>query len=181
MSATVRPVTAATERFRAHYRRILEWWVGALMVIMAAEVVLGVVFRTLGSALAWYDEIASVLLAWLTFYGSALASVQRAHIGCPEVVAMLPWRARRAISIVAELLVIAFFVLLAVIGTVVLPVLATDALVSLPSVPMSVVQSVIPISAVLIVVAEVTYLIDLMIAERPPASEPEAVLADSLQ
>ena len=26
----------------------------------------------------------------LTFYGSALASVKRAHIGCPEVVAFLP-------------------------------------------------------------------------------------------
>jgi len=94
---------------------------------------------------------------------------------------MLPWRARRVVNIIAEILVIAFFVLLAAIGTFVLPVLATDALVSLPSVPMSIVQSVIPISAVLIVVAELTYLIDLVFAEQAPAAEPGPALADSLQ
>ena len=49
------------------------------MVGMAAEVTLGVVFRALGHSLAWYDEVASVLLAWLTFYGAALASVRRAR------------------------------------------------------------------------------------------------------
>ena len=57
-----------------------------LMVALAAEVTLGVAFRSFGQALAWYDEVASVLLAWLTFYGAALASVRRAHIGCPELV-----------------------------------------------------------------------------------------------
>ena len=36
-----------------------------------------------GQSLTWYDEVASHLLAWLTFYGAALASVKRAHIGCP--------------------------------------------------------------------------------------------------
>ena len=73
---------------------------------------LGVVFRFSGASLVWYDEVASILLAWLTFYGSALASVKRAHIGCPGLVERLPWRARRAVSIAAQLLVIAFFALL---------------------------------------------------------------------
>ena len=76
----------ATHRFRRRYGAFLEWVVIALMVILAAEVTLGVVFRGIGRSLSWYDEIASVLLAWLTFYGSALASVKRAHIGCPELV-----------------------------------------------------------------------------------------------
>ena len=50
------------------------------MVVLAVEVTLGVVFRASAQSLVWYDEVASVLLAWLTFYGSALASVQaRAH------------------------------------------------------------------------------------------------------
>ena len=73
------------------------------MVVLAVEVTLGVVFRAFGHSLIWYDEVASVLLAWLTFYGSALASVKRAHIGCPELVDALPWRARRAVDIVAQL------------------------------------------------------------------------------
>ena len=166
--------------FRKRYERFLEWIVIALMTVLAVEVTAGVVFRYLGHALIWYDEMASVLLAWLTFYGAALASVKRAHIGCPELLDAMGWRARRAFNIAAELVVIAFFVLLGWVGASVLPILATDALVSLPWIPMSVVQSVIPISAALIVVAEVLHLIDLITHAKPPAA-PESGLAEALQ
>ena len=159
----------ALHRFRNGYGRLLEVVVAALMIVLFAEVTLGVVFRAIGRSLIWYDEVASVLLAWLTFYGAALASVKRAHIGCPEVVDAMSWRGRRALNIVAEVLVIAFFVLLGAVGAAVLPVLATDALVSLPDIPMSVVQSVIPISAALIVLAEALHLVDLVRAREPAA------------
>jgi TRAP-type C4-dicarboxylate transport system permease small subunit len=167
----------ATARFRAGYGRALEWVVIALMLTLAVEVTLGIGFRVMGRSLSWYDEVASVLLAWLTFYGSALASVKRAHIGCPEVVAQLSWRARRLAGIVAQVLVIAFFALLGGVGAWILPVLATDALVSLPAVPMSVVQSVIPITSALIIVAEITYLIDLVATRDPPVA---SALAEGL-
>jgi TRAP-type C4-dicarboxylate transport system permease small subunit len=152
--------TAATrtQRWAAAYTRALEWLVIALMAVLAAEVTLGIVFRTFGRALVWYDEIASVLLAWLTFYGAALASAKRAHIGCPELIDALAPRARRYFDIAAQVLVIAFFALLAWVGASILPVLATDHLVSLPAVPMSLVQSVIPISALLVLVAEAMHL-----------------------
>jgi TRAP-type C4-dicarboxylate transport system permease small subunit len=143
-------------------------------------VALGVIFRTLGQSLAWYDEVASVLLAWLTFYGAALASVKRAHIGCPEVVEKMPWRARRIANIAAQLLVIAFFLLLGGVGLWVLPVLATDHMVSLPWIPISVVQSVIPLSAALIVVAEFTHLVDLVVAREPPQGSGDLALSEGL-
>jgi len=142
------------DRLRQGYERALEWVVIALMALLAAEVTAGVVFRTVGYSLVWYDEVASILLAWLTFYGSALAAVKRAHIGCPEVVALLPPGAKLAARLVVEVLVIAFFVLVGWTGTTVLGVLATDHLVSLPDIPVSWVQSVVPISAALIIVAE---------------------------
>ena len=176
------PLAASLRRFRARYGQLLEWVVIALMVILAAEVTLGVVFRTIGKSLSWYDELASVLLAWLTFYGSALASVKRSHIGCPEVVEQMPWRWRRAFGIFAQLLVIAFFTLLGVVGAQILPILHGESLVSLSWVPMSVVQSVIPISSALIVVAEVTHLIDLVIDREPPRQTTSTgpALADGL-
>jgi TRAP-type C4-dicarboxylate transport system permease small subunit len=165
---------------RAAYGRLLVWLVSALMVVLALEVSAGVVFRAIGHSLIWYDEIASVLLAWLTFYGAALASFKRAHIGCPELVDAMPWRLRRALNIAAELVVIAFFVLLGWVGASVLPILATDALVSIPSIPMSVVQSVIPISATLIVIAESMHLVDL-IRDRAPPPAPAVPLAEATQ
>lgn len=140
--------------FRKIYEKILEWLVVVLMVAMAVEVTVGVVFRTAGASLVWYDEVASILLAWLTFYGSAYAAAKRSHITCPELVAMMPAGPRLLVTVLVEALVIGFFALLGVIGWQVLDVLATDTLVSLPEVPVSLVQSVVPISAALIIVAE---------------------------
>lgn len=140
--------------FRKTYEKILEWLVVVLMVAMAVEVTVGVVFRTAGASLVWYDEVASILLAWLTFYGSAYAAAKRSHITCPELVAMMPAGPRLLVTVLVEALVIGFFALLGWIGWEVLDVLATDTLVSLPSIPVSWVQSVIPISSALIIVAE---------------------------
>ncbi len=172
--------SAALARFRDRYGRLLEWVVGALMIALFVEVTAGVVFRAVGHSLIWYDEVASVLLAWLTYYGSALASVKRAHIGCPELVDTLPWRARRVVNIVAQVVVIAFFVILGVVGVSIMPALAGDALVSLPWVPLNFVQSVIPVSAALIVVAELTHLADLLVASAPPGASAGIALADGL-
>lgn len=141
-------------RLRAGYERLLEYVVMLLMFALAAEVVLGVTMRTLNMSLVWYDEVASILLAWLTFYGSALAAVKRAHIGCPGPVAAMPPAWRVAFTLLAEACVFAFLILLAYVGWMVLDVLSTDYLVTLSKIPVSFTQSVIPISAVLFIIAE---------------------------
>ena len=180
MQADPAPQRGALERFRRRYGAVLEVVVIVLVVVLAVEVTLGVVFRAIGRSLSWYDEVASVLLAWLTFYGSALASVRRAHISCPEVVEQASPATRRALGIVAQLLVIAFFALLGWVGASILPIIAGDSLVSVPSVSMAVVQSVIPISCALILVAEVLYLLKLLRPSGPPAHSPGSALSDGL-
>jgi TRAP-type C4-dicarboxylate transport system permease small subunit len=124
------------------------------MVTLAAEVTLGVIYRTMGFSLAWYDEIASVLLAWLTYYGAALAALKRAHISVPGLMQALPRRLRLPLVLVAESLVFGFFVLLAWVGLQVMDMLATDFLISLPDVSSKYTQSVIPIGAVLFIIAQ---------------------------
>jgi TRAP-type C4-dicarboxylate transport system permease small subunit len=143
------------DRLRGLYARLLEWIVIVLMAVLFFEVSLGVVYRTVGVSLVWYDEVASILLAWLTFYGAALASVKRAHIGCPELVDLAPPRVRAGVRAVSQALTIAFFLLMGWIGYKVLGALESDRLVSLPDVPVAWAQSVVPISAVLIVIAEI--------------------------
>ena len=140
--------------FRRGYERFLEWICIALMAALAAEVTAGVVFRYAGHSLVWYDEVATILLAWVTFYGSALAVLKHAHMGVPEIVRMLPAGPRVAAAVVAQLCTLAFFVLLAWLGYSILEILETDRLVSLPEVPVAYANSVIPISAVLIVVGQ---------------------------
>jgi TRAP-type C4-dicarboxylate transport system permease small subunit len=155
--------------FRRGYERFLEWICIALMAALAAEVTAGVVFRYSGHSLVWYDEVATILLAWVTFYGSALAVLKHAHMGVPEIVRMLPPDWRVAAAVVAQLCAIAFFVLLAWVGYSILEILASDRLVSLPDIPVAFAQSTIPISAVLIVIAQLLVFPELL---REARAEP---------
>jgi TRAP-type C4-dicarboxylate transport system permease small subunit len=138
---------------RTVYRRALELVCFALMISLAAVVVLGVTYRKFGAALVWYDEVASILLAWITYYGAALAAFRGAHIAVGSVVDAMPRALRVATTLVAELCVIAFFALLGWVGWSILDALAFDRLVSLPAVPVTYVQSVIPIASLLFIVA----------------------------
>lgn len=124
------------------------------MVALAVEVTAGVVFRYAGRSLVWYDEVASILLAWVTYYGAALGALKRAHIGVPELVRLLPPAWRVPIAMFAEACVFAFFVLMAWVGYAVLEVVGADTLVALPEVSVALTQSVIPISAVLFIIAQ---------------------------
>ncbi len=79
---------------------LLEWWAVFLLVLMVLLVFLGVFFRyVLGSALAWYDEFASYLLVWLTFYGAVVASYRGRHIGFETFVAGLRPSAKRRVEL----------------------------------------------------------------------------------
>ncbi|GIL06724.1 MAG: hypothetical protein AMXMBFR72_25500 [Betaproteobacteria bacterium] len=161
------------QSFRRGYERFLEWVCIALMTALAAEVTAGVVFRYSGDSLVWYDEVATILLAWVTFYGSALAVLKHAHMGVPEIVRMLPPGSRVAAAVVAQLCTLAFFVLLAWVGYSILEVLATDRLVSLPEVSVAYANSVIPISAALIVVGQLLVFPEVLREARDEATRAE--------
>jgi TRAP-type C4-dicarboxylate transport system permease small subunit len=135
---------------------LLELIAGFLIVALTAVVVYAVFWRYLGGASPrWYDEVASILLAWLTYYAAALAALKRGHIGIDSVLIALPLKPRLAAAVVAELFVIGFFVLLAWMGIVVLQVLEGMTLISLTWVPIQFTQSVIPIGAALFILAEI--------------------------
>lgn len=139
---------------RGWFERLLEAIVILLVVGLTLIVILAVAFRYLGHSLSWYDEVASVGLVWLTYYGSALAALRGVHIGVPGFVAAMPPRLRVAATIFAEAVVIVFFVMLTIMGVKVLDVLGNDSLVSLPEVPLWLTDSAIPIGAALFVIAE---------------------------
>ena len=139
---------------RALFERLLETITVFLIISLALVVVLGVIYRWSGASLSWYDEIASVQLAWLTYYGASLAALKRAHIGVPGLIAVVPPLFRVPLVLLAEAVVIGFFLILAWYGYIVLVVLEGDTLISLPWISTQVTQSVIPISAVLFIIAE---------------------------
>ena len=159
---------------RGAVERIFEVVTVALLVVLAAEVLAGIVFRAFRRPLVWYDEVASVLLAWLTYYGSALAALKRAHIGFPGFVRAMPRGPRTAALIVREIAVTGFFLLLAWQGARILGELGGETLVTV-DVPVRLTQSVIPIGAVLFIVAELLNLPERLREARGEAAPPSDV------
>src|SRR5215470_12894919 len=114
---------------------------------MVIVVCLGVFFRyVLNSSLVWYDEFASYLLVWLTFYGSVVASFRKRHIGFEVVVEKFRPGLRRLFDFIAECFVLIFQVVLLIYGWELVQKMGDESAVSLPWVKMGWVYSVLPIS-----------------------------------
>ncbi len=154
------------QTIRAWYDRFLEVIAALLMAGLTIILVMGFVYRFLNMSLVWYDEVASIGLAWLTYYGSALAAHRGAHIGFPGIVNTFPPGLRVAVTLLSEVIVIGFFLLLAVYGAEVVEILQGSTLVSLPDVSQQLTQSVIPIASVLIIIAELLRLPEVIAAAR---------------
>ncbi len=142
-------------RIKNVVEKVLEFISISLLIMMAIIVVLAVVFRFLGQSLIWYDEVASVVLAWLTYYGSALAACHRGHLGFPGLFLSLPKTLRAAAFIISEIVVIGFFGVIGYAGWFILSVFGDETLISLSWVHLSFTQSVIPIGAALFILAEI--------------------------
>jgi TRAP-type C4-dicarboxylate transport system permease small subunit len=142
------------DRVRGAFEWLLETIVVVLVVVLTVLVICGFCFRYVGYALSWYDELASVGLVWLTYYGSALAALRGAHIGVPGFVNAMPPRWRVTTTIFAEVVFFIFFIMLSWTGVEVLAALGGEYLVSLDWVPQRLTASAIPIGAALVVVAE---------------------------
>ncbi|MFK7853538.1 MAG: TRAP transporter small permease [Granulosicoccus sp.] len=164
---------------------LLEWILMLLMVALTAIVVIAVIYRKMDASLSWYDEVASVALAWITYYGGALAVIKRKHIGFDSVLLAIPMPIRLYTAVFAEFVFLAFFVLLAWAGWEVLLVLEGDSLVSLRWVPVQLTQSVIPVGAVLFIVCELLaapkYLTMVAAGQSAEHAEIEAEIAAEMQ
>ena len=142
------------DRVSAGFERLLEAIVIILVTGLTLLVIAGFVFRYIGHSLSWYDELASIGLVWLTYYGSALAALRGAHIGVPGFVNAMPPNLRFAVTLFAEAIVFLFFIMLTWTGIEVLVVLGNEYMVSLDWMPLRFTTSAIPIGAALILIAE---------------------------
>jgi len=124
-----------------------------LLLTLAAVVVAAVVFRYSGASLIWYDEVAAILLAWLSYFGAALAALRRAHLGFGGLLKSLPGTPRLLVFLLAELIVIGVFAIVAWAGWSILAIFGEETLVSLP-LPRWLVQSCVPMGAGLVIVAQ---------------------------
>jgi TRAP-type C4-dicarboxylate transport system permease small subunit len=153
----------AIQRLFSRVITVLEWWAVLLLVMMVVLVSLGVFFRyVLDASLAWYDEFASYLLVWLTFYGAVAASYRRRHIGFDVVVNRFMPGTRRLVEIVAELFVSGFQFVLLYYGWALMQKMGDETAISLPWVKMGWVYSVLPIAGGLMLLISLDRLFHLL-------------------
>jgi len=154
----------------------MEWWTAFLLAAMVLVVALGVLFRyAFGAALVWYDEFASYLLVWLTFYGAVVASYRRRHIGLEVLVERLPSGWKRALELFAEACVFGFQIVLCYFGWVLTQKIGDETAVSLVWVKMRWVYSVLPISGALMLLVSGAELLRLSLGQASfgPAASPK--------
>lgn len=155
----------------------------ALLFAIAVLVATGVTLRKLGAPIGWYDEIAGILLAWLTWYGAALAALERAHLGMPDLVALAPPALRVPLVLLRALLVGGAMALIAWFGWQIVVILGDERLVTVPWLSVGVAQSAIPIAAFLFVLAELLTLPDRLAEARAGAAarDPERALLEAVR
>lgn len=142
---------------------LVEWWAVGLLAGMTILVCMGVFFRyVLNSSLVWYDEFASYLLVWLTFYGCVVVDYQRRHIGFDLFVNKLAPGQRRVADIVGELAVLGFQFVLFYYGWILTEKMGDETAISLPWVKVTWINSVLPITGALLLLISISRLIGLV-------------------
>jgi TRAP-type C4-dicarboxylate transport system permease small subunit len=145
---------------------LVEWWTVCLLVAMVTLVCMGVFFRyVLNSSLTWYDEFASYLLVWLTFYGMVVADYRRKHIGFELLVDKLGGTQRRIVDFVAEIAVFGFQFVLCWYGWVLTRTMLDETAISLPWVKVGWINSVLPITGALVLLVSAARLAGIVTAK----------------
>jgi TRAP-type C4-dicarboxylate transport system permease small subunit len=139
---------------------LVEWWAVCLLAGLVFIVCFGVFFRyVLNSSLTWYDEFASYMLVWLTFYGTVVADYQGRHIGFDLLVNKLAPPARKVVDVAAELAVLGFQFVLFYYGWVLTQRMGDETAISLPWVKVSWISSVLPVTGGLLLLISVTRMV----------------------
>jgi TRAP-type C4-dicarboxylate transport system permease small subunit len=168
------------ERFFRKLIAVIEWWTVLLLVLMVALVCVGVFFRyVVNDSLTWYDEFASYLLVWLTFYGAVIASHRRRHIGFEVVVEKFNPAARRAVEALSECFVLVFQFVLLYYGWELVQKMGEDRTVSLPWVKMGWIYSALPITGGLMLLISAARLIDIVFARERRTGDEAAWIGSS--
>jgi TRAP-type C4-dicarboxylate transport system permease small subunit len=154
---------------------VLEIVGGTLLVALALLVSVAAALRYLGTGISFYDEIAPILLSWVTFFGAALVALNRGHLGFDNVIRALPDGLRRIAFVMSEALTIGFFLALAWGGFRLLQVVAGEHLVTLPWLTAPMTQSVMPLASLAFVAAELLTLPDAWRKLNQPAPSPQAL------
>ena len=145
------------ERVSAVLLKILNVVLASAVALLTVDVLLGVGSRYLwGAQIKWTEELATVLLIWVSFLGTAAAFESKAHLGIDLLVEKFDERIRRKTAMAVHLFTLAFVFLVFEVGGVKLVLQALRHWNVLPALQVSdMIQFLpLPVSGVFILVFE---------------------------
>lgn len=154
-----------------------------LMALMVITLAVQVLFRyVLDNPLSWSEELARYAFVWITFLGAAVAYRHRGHIVVDMMLHLIPVQMRAALAWVVEILVAVTLVVLVRDG---LRMVETTSNVraTMLQIPMSYIYAAIPVSAALMLVYQVEWVVKRLTRSRQPrptVPSPDAINAPDI-
>ncbi|MDQ8185536.1 TRAP transporter small permease [Pelagicoccus sp. SDUM812002] len=117
MSASNNQLLEGAIAVRKGLTKVLQWVVIALMALLVFDVLWGVISRyALGQQAKWSEELARLLLVWVSLFGASVAFGMKAHLGLDYFAGKLHPSAGRLNAVVGALITLAFAVLVFGVG-----------------------------------------------------------------
>lgn len=117
MSASNDQLLRRAKAVRRGLTKALQWVVILLMTLLVFDVLWGVVSRyALGQQAKWSEELARLLLVWVSLFGASVAFGMKAHLGLDYFASKLHPSAGRLNAIVGALITLLFAVLVFGVG-----------------------------------------------------------------
>lgn len=128
---------------------LLDWVLTLIMTIMLVVVSAQVWYRfVLNNPLAWSEEVARYLFVWISFLGSAVGVRMHVHLGIDLIDKALSPRGRKIMTIVVNLLIQIFLVVVIVWGIKILKVVQFQKSASM-GIPMTYPYLAVPVGSAL--------------------------------
>lgn len=143
-----------TKSFNKIFRTVLISIMAFLTGINVISIVLQVIFRIFKVRIAWTNELAGISLAWITFLGATLATVDQTHIGFDTIFSKLKPRQAVALRIVCNVFVFFACVVIFWYGLTTVEHGESVKLVSLPG-TLAMAVSIVPASAAVMAIATI--------------------------
>lgn len=168
----------------------LLWSAGTLLVLMTVLVMIQIVTRyALNQPTAWTEELVRYALIWTSFLAASYAFLERRHMALSILPDRLSAPARRGLTRAVDVLVLLFAVLVLGVGGVMLVLSSLGDMSALLGISRGAVYAIVPISGLMIALAQVTALLDpsadgtssqaAEAVQAAPATEPSAVTGDT--
>lgn len=155
--------------------RVLDGLLFIVLGSMAGIVFVNVFFRfVVKNSLSWADEMAQILMIWLTFLGAAVAMRERMHYAFDYLVRRLPAGAQRGVVIGGHLLCIVMTLLL-IYWSAKVTYLITAWVMPATGMPRSWVYAACPVGSLFILFYQIRNLLEDWRARAPAADGPAPV------